>query len=331
MKRIWKAAALWAGLCAMATTWAQPLSALGEGASVSGAQFLRLGAGARALGMGEAYTALATGADSLYWNPAGLAHSPGREFAYTHMQLFGHVRHEFAALAWPVANLGTFGLGLTQLNQDSLSEVDKTGAPTGGSFSPNSLAVAAAYGTRLELSGSSLALGASFKFVQETLQRHTGSAFAADIGARIQSASDPHLILGAAVRNLGTRMRFIQAQENLPRELGLGAAYRIPQEGRLLVCGAELALPENGMPFGKLGLEYEVPWSAKASWSLRAGYKTLTATGLGPLTGLSYGAGLRYDRVRVDMGLQHGADLGMLYRFSVAYLLGDSNRHLEVP
>ena len=37
------------------------------------AQFLKLGVGARAIGMGEAYSAIADDPTAIYWNPAGLA------------------------------------------------------------------------------------------------------------------------------------------------------------------------------------------------------------------------------------------------------------------
>ena len=36
------------------------------------AQFLKLGAGARAVAMGEAFSAVADDASALYWNPAAL-------------------------------------------------------------------------------------------------------------------------------------------------------------------------------------------------------------------------------------------------------------------
>ena len=45
-------------------------------AQSSAAQFLNLGFGARALGMGEAYTAVADDISCVYYNPAGLATGP---------------------------------------------------------------------------------------------------------------------------------------------------------------------------------------------------------------------------------------------------------------
>ena len=37
------------------------------------AQFLKIGIGSRATGMGEAYVAMSQDASGLYWNPAGIA------------------------------------------------------------------------------------------------------------------------------------------------------------------------------------------------------------------------------------------------------------------
>ena len=42
------------------------------GAVQEGAAFLKLGVGARAVGMGGAYTAIADDVNSMGWNPAGI-------------------------------------------------------------------------------------------------------------------------------------------------------------------------------------------------------------------------------------------------------------------
>src|SRR5262245_14656355 len=49
---------------------------LGKGA----ASYLGLGMGARALGLGGAYTAVAADASAIYWNPAGLSEMEHMEF-----------------------------------------------------------------------------------------------------------------------------------------------------------------------------------------------------------------------------------------------------------
>ena len=50
---------------------------LPEEAETAGASFLKFGMGARAVGMGEAFTSISGDISSVYWNPAGLAELDG--------------------------------------------------------------------------------------------------------------------------------------------------------------------------------------------------------------------------------------------------------------
>lgn len=304
-----------------------PLHAFGDKTSVNSAQFLRLGAGARALGMAEAFTAVSDDSSAVYWNPSGLARIRHPEAAYTHTELLGDFRYEFLSVAYPAEKLrGALGLGFTFLTQDAIQSVTKEGDPGGESFSPQSLAAAFAYGARLELASHPLAVGGAFKIIRETLYRHSASAVALDLGAILTPAHLTRLRLAATLRNLGAKMKFIREQESLPSELDIGIAYSLPHSGRSAVGSAELALPYYGTPFAKFGLEYGGPLSERIHWSMRAGYKTLTASDLGALTGLTFGAGLRFGKIQTDMAFQPAGNLGAVYRFSLGYRFGETGR-----
>ena len=49
------------------------------------AQFLKIGVGTRAIGMGGAFTTVESDVNSMYWNPAGLARIYSREATFNHI------------------------------------------------------------------------------------------------------------------------------------------------------------------------------------------------------------------------------------------------------
>jgi hypothetical protein len=72
-----------------------------------GDDVLAVGAGARALGMGSAYSAISNDVTAAYWNPASLVRlSKSREIAYMHSERFGGaVAYDYAAYAQTLSHL----------------------------------------------------------------------------------------------------------------------------------------------------------------------------------------------------------------------------------
>src|SRR5213083_1097212 len=70
-------------------------------------EFLKIQVGARALGMGGAFVAVADDATAPYWNPAGLVYLPYREVLPQHSEKFGGlVTHDYIGAGFPLGGKG---------------------------------------------------------------------------------------------------------------------------------------------------------------------------------------------------------------------------------
>src|SRR5580704_17462652 len=75
------------------------------------AEFLQLGVGARALTMGQAYTAVADDATAVYWNPAGMTQIENRSATVMHTAYIASSFFDYGAYAQKLGKSGTIGVG----------------------------------------------------------------------------------------------------------------------------------------------------------------------------------------------------------------------------
>ncbi len=314
------------------------------------ADFLTLGAGARALGMGEAFGPVAEGPEGIYWNPAGLAQAKGIEASYSRSEFLKFFHHDFVAVSAPVKFLsGTLGASYTRLSQEQLPLVTNANQNV-GEFTPHSDAVALAYAHAFDLDAEehsserdyfgdgwatpnairplsrmsrdgpwvgSLMVGGSVKAVNETIYQRSASAVAFDGGAIFRPADLQSLSLSFAFRNAGSKEQFTKENENLPAETDFGVAWDARSWSSRWLAAFEAALPYYGNPYAKLGVEYSKPMGENTSASVSAGYKTLTVYNLSPLSGVSFGLGFKYGKLTADFGFEPAAELGQTYRFTL--------------
>ena len=85
-------------------------------------EFLAIGVGARALGMGSAYTAAVNDVTSGYWNPAGLLGVKGDlQVGVMHSEYFaGIAKYDYVGLAKPIDSLSTIGFSFIRFGIDNI-------------------------------------------------------------------------------------------------------------------------------------------------------------------------------------------------------------------
>lgn len=270
------------------------------------ASFLNIGVGARGLGMGGAYTALADDANALYWNPAGLSKLEKREFTASHAELFESTRLDFLAYAHPTSQ-GTFAAGLTYLSQGKIAGRDNAGRPTAG-YDASDAAVTGAYARKLELAD----LGVSIKYVRSHIGSVEAQSVAVDAGVRRALGQ---LVLGAALRNMGPGLKYENERNDLPLRLAIGAAYKFT--GGHAVATEAVNGPRGAGTDASFGGEFQ----ALKNVFLRGGYTTQTAvtggTGFDAARGMTFGLGVRNEKWSMDYAILPTGELGRSHRFSL--------------
>jgi hypothetical protein len=87
-------------------------------------EFLNLGVGARALGMGKVQVSLADNATAGYWNPAGLTNQTHKyDGVLMHSELFsGVVKNDFGAFSMPLDDKSAIGVSVMRLGVDNIAD-----------------------------------------------------------------------------------------------------------------------------------------------------------------------------------------------------------------
>ena len=302
--------------------------------------FLLIEPGARSIGMGESYVAIADDATASYFNPAALSGQTKRKLNFTHTKwlpgLADDLSYEFLGYAQPLEGWGNIGFNVALLNLGEQVRTNERGTVE-GTFSSYDLAVSAAYGSDIS---DKMSAGIGLKFIRSNLADQgagiergsgVGNSFAADLGLLWKIA--PTLSFGAALRNMGPKIAYIDASQAdpLPQHIVLGAAYQLLESeynevllsldvykpliadgsfaSNLLKAWTDEALSDEFKEMDlHVGGEYKYSLSSRkdeAFIALRAGY---SLDHDGELKTPTFGVGLKYNLFQVDVAYITGED-----------------------
>ncbi len=152
----------------------------GQRAGISTAQFLKIGVGARAAALGEAFVAMADDASALYWNPAGAVQVNQHQVFFSHNEWLIDIQHEFAGGIYKLSENDAIGVSLTSLHMEDMpvtTEFQPFG--TGEYFTVGSFAVALTYSRRMT---SQFSFGGTIRYIEETLDKLKMRGVMIDLG-----------------------------------------------------------------------------------------------------------------------------------------------------
>ncbi len=235
------------------------VSSIAESGNRSGtvtAQFLKLPVNARATAMGNAVVALAEGALSIAYNPAGTLSVNEVSLGATYNAWFANITHSFIGVAANLHEWGTVGVGVTLLTTDDI--IVRTPAfpeGTGELFRASDYAFALSYARQIS---EDFSLGLSAKYIKSFLYNDEikANSFAFDIGS-LYDIPILRTRLGISVNHLGEDLTYINEQYSLPTVLRFGARTTILQEENNLVYAAfQVGRPNDSDEQYNVGFEY---------------------------------------------------------------------------
>ncbi len=275
----------------------------------SGAAFLKIGVGARAIGMGEAFVAVSDDANALYWNPAGLSQIKKRELTAMYNQWFADIQHLYAGYVSPssIIKEDNFGFSLNYLNYRSITKTFETSAGLyggeDGTYSAYDLAGAVAYSRRIT---NSLFTGVNLKYIQLKNESESANGIGFDIGFLINVLENlqQNTRVGLVIQNIGLKMKFIDDPFSLPTTVKAGIAHDITED-----ITSALDISQRDLSLGG-------EWWVTDSLAIRSGFNIkFKSNKLG--SGLRLGTGFGNELFRLDYAYVLYGDLGNTHRISL--------------
>lgn len=311
-------------------------------------QFLKVMPSARATALGEAYSVWASGAEALFWNPAGLATMGHQEVSLTYIDWLFDTHQGAFAYALSLEEFGSVGIQVQYVDfgmfeettnaRPFISDPDNPGL-TGRTFRPFSYLVGATYARSLT---ERFSVGIGVKYARESLfnGQHVSAMVSQGVFQDVKTWADGVLFdfgiryntgfrslqIASSVQNFGADVTYANESNPVPLLFRFGIAADLIGENALLIrnegenrlrMAFDLFHPNDYSQQGHLGIEYEFA----SSFALRGGYKFNY-----DFEGLTFGGGVKQEIGGIPLSLDYsygsmGTYLGYVQRISIGAIL----------
>jgi len=262
-----------------------------------------MGAGARAMGMGGAFTAVSNDGSSVFYNPAGLGFLEYRELTVFNTSLYENTNYTFGSFTFPILGLGAFGISGIRLGTDNIVFRDRLGVLSENDYSIGQYWMS--YGIKLF---DFVSIGTNLKFLNQSLGSYSSSSGSFDL---------------ALLANYRNKLFFgVNAQDILAGELKLGStgddirynikgglAYKHNFQNIGMLLALDIDKTEDMTHRFHFGAEFNIHEYIFA----RAGYDR---------TEMTLGAGLKYRLLAFDYAYKANTEFGGSHRMGLSFFFG---------
>jgi len=259
----------------------------GESSSNHAAPYLRMGVGARALGMGGAFVGVANDVTAGYWNPAGLTWTWGTQVTGMYSAALDVDRSYNYVGFSRKANWGAYGLSLISAGLSDIEQYDAGGGFI-KDFDFKDLALMAHFAKKYEI----FSVGITGKYLRESVGADVEgddsvNGFGLDLGAGLLMTEWARL--GIAVQDVASDLGSTDGVDDIPANLRAGVAVS-PVMGLTAALDLEKTRHEDDMVL-HWGAEYRIPMTEDLGAALRLGVDDNDFAG---------GIGFRVNMLEVD-------------------------------
>ncbi len=282
-----------------------------------GFKFLNLNYGARGAALGG-LAAQASGAEALFWNPAGLASATGIGFTAGQTQWIVETSYNNVGFVMPLAG-GVMGVSFISVDYGTMMKSGWAGTTefvfeaNQGSFTASDNAIQLSYAKNLS---DKFSIGGSVKSINETIDNVSLGGLGFDIGTQFNTGYK-NIRLGAVISNFGGDVAPQETEKepdiSLPMTFQFGVVGQAFGDDSMgLVAGLNVTKYADAAQRFALNGELTVAGMAKVRGSYSLGNSQA------PLT---IGGGVKVAGVSIDAAFTSTSDFGSVMQFSLGYSL----------
>ena len=224
-------------------------------------EFLSLGVGAEAYGMGNAVVAQVDNVNAIYWNPAGLVDvKKWAEVSFMHSEYFaGIAKYDYFALAHAIDENSTLAIGFIRFGVDDIPNttqlIDNNGVinyDNVSSFSAGDYAFLGSYARKMNIPGMSI--GGTAKVIYRKVGDFAKSwGFGLDAGLKYRM--NEHFSFGLLARDVtSTFNAWVFSLDEQTQNVFLQTGNEIPQNGLELTLPRFIFAASTQYDLGKKGI-----------------------------------------------------------------------------